>query len=336
MSFRNPCPEEPETEPLPTPVNDSDRAKTVWFLTGTAVLLIVSIFLILLLGTDGSSGLLRSYSKVDHSKHAGLVLPDLQTDAGQFFYSAVKDEASYYDWRFAASSARAEGGAFAAATKLAKQNVDVIFIDPDPADTNTLQSLDQITESTGIPCVILLDGGEENNLASPSVWCDLQYLGTDMAYKCNPGKVFIISGSENGNETRKIESGLLYDTHYGLYRNDKIRVEGISYADENRDIEKTVSQALQSNPDLSTFIVTAPELVYVTLATLEQAGYLGDLICYTKETDISKLRECTNQVTVIYEYFSIYDLSYYWTMAAADKLEYEIASQHYTVYPYSW
>ena len=314
----------------------SDRTKNIWFLVGVFALLILALLLFFVLRPGGGGGLLKSDAYTESERQIGVIVPTLQEEQYFSLCNSISEEASYYDWKVFVVAADTEGGLLAAAEKLIKNKVEAIIADPQYGTGTTQDDLEKLVDSAGIPCVLLLDDGEENDVSAPSVYFDLQYMGTDMAYKCSPGKAFVIFGDAQNYATKLIENGLLYDEQYGLYNCKNVVVEGVAYVETGNNVRETIERELERNPDINTFLVADPEISYDALLALENAGYTGDLICYTNEFTIGQMRKCRKNTTIIFEYFHLSDISYYCVMAVGDKVEYKIKSQHYTIYPYSW
>lgn len=229
----------------------SDRQKNIRFLVGVFVLLSVSILLLVfVLGPGGSGGWLNTDVYTENAKQIGVVLPTLNTVYYKDIYETLLSEATYYNWEFSVAASDVNGGILEAAEELIGRSVELMIIVPECNDNGTLNDLERITGSAGIPAVFFLDEGEENDYSTPTVWCNLQYLGTDMAYKCSPGKVFIIGGDTESESAKQIEAGLLYDGQYGLYRNENTLVEYVSFAGKGRTMQETIELELDQNQDI--------------------------------------------------------------------------------------
>jgi len=317
---------------------DRPFPKILLFLVGAVGLLCIAMFMIFfVLGPGGSGGLLfTAESKCMNKTKIGVVLPTLDSAYYDRLVLGLYDEAEYYDWEIETRISSIAGSELDALEELINQGIKAAIIDPTGLNEAAIRLLDERCESAGIPCILLLNEGERYDCCSSSVWYDTNYLGSDMAYKCDPGDAFLI-GSQAGNaSTLQLKRSLLRDSHYGIALNSDVQVRGISYLGGRQSVKTTAEEMLRKSPNLRTCFILDPDWALDTMHALNQTEFNGMVFCYAYETDLEGLRASTWNFQVTYEYFSIGDTAYYCLMAIADQMLYGTTPQYYTVYPSSW
>lgn len=266
----------------------------------------------------------------------GVILPTMDTTYYTTLANDISSEASYYGWEVSIYTTDDAGAENAALMMLIAQGADAVIIDPAGLDDNAIYELETACSAAGIPCAFLLDEGESTSGSVASVYCDLTYVGADMAYLCDYGEVFVIGGSQYSTATYAIEQGLLYDSDYGISDYADISVVGVAYTEGAYSASDIAASALGSYPDINTFICTDPNLSSELLQALESIGYSGSLLCYTYETTMDEMNAYVAGTYVTYEYFPVSDIAYYCVMAIADQTEYGLSPQVYTVTSYNY
>ncbi|MEA4938742.1 MAG: hypothetical protein VB091_04050 [Christensenella sp.] len=317
---------------------DRSFPKALLFFVGAVGLLGISMFFILfVLGPGGSGGLLfTAESKCMNETKIGVVLPTLDSAYYDRLVLGLYDEAEYYDWEVETRISSIAGSELEALEELINEGIKAAIIDPIGLNEATIRVLDERCKNAGIPCIMLLNEGERFDCCSSSVWYDTNYLGSDMAYKCDPGEAFLI-GSQAGNaSTLQLKRSLLRDSHYGIALRSDVQVQGISYLGGRQSVRTTAEEMLRKHPNMHTCFILDPAWAWDTMQALNQTEFSGTVFCYAYETDLKELRASTWNFHVIYEYFSIGDTAYYCLMAIADQMLYDTDPQYYAVYPCSW
>jgi Transcriptional regulators len=268
----------------------------------------------------------------------GVILPTVNTT----YYITLRDnlisEASYYGWELSVYTTDYMGSEQAALQALLAEGCDAVIIDPIGLNDYSIQSLEGVCIEAGMPCVMLLDEGETADGSVSAVWYDLAYSGADMAYyvySYYDGDVFVIGGDVASNEAYYVESGLYYDSTYGISYNANVSVVGTAYASDYSSTAVMIDDALTAySPD--TFVCTDADISYEVLQALEAQGFTGNLICYTYETAMNEMYDINYYTYIVYEYYDISDVAYDCILAVVDQIEYYYSPQVYTVQSYGY
>lgn len=314
----------------------NEKSKLCIFLLGTGILLLLTVaFIQLVFSDDGFGGVWFSDNQFKAApKTIGLVLPNQKTIYYEKLVERMYYDASYYEWNIVKYYYSSDYDAENITQGLIRKKVDAIIFDPYDMTNETIREINDICSQAAMPCVTLVDEGEEVNNCASYVLCDLEYLGAELAFQCERVDGCVICGDPNAYSTASIQNGLSQVNAYDLFINDEAATLQICYVNKNLGIDKSIRKILRETSDPDAYIVADKSLVQSTVSMLSQMQYSGMVYCFTDESAIEDM-----QVSGLRQrnyFFAVSDITYYCMLAVANQIEHGMQPQSYKIYPYGW